>query len=224
MPVLPVRALAHAAVAAFAALSGAHSVPPASASQRDELKFRVIDRAGHLVRPLDLQLLNLAGGTNIDLGQGTKVRVRPGRYNVAAWIATGRAPQSFTLADRIVRVTRNRAVTLDARLGRRVRIRLRAQDAVNELIELAPIVHGDWAFNPSIIADSIDGGTRVAPAYVVPMTSRLVTLFEYSSGRRKGTRSATPARSGTTSSRCTGAGCRQSRPSPYTGRTWRESR
>jgi hypothetical protein len=194
MPVLPVRALAHAAVAASAVLSGAHSVPPTSPSPRYELKFRVIDRAGHLVRPLDLQLLNIAAGTNVDLGQSTKCRVRSGRYNVAVWIATGSGSQSFTLADRIVRVTRNRTITLDARLGRRVRIRLDAPDAVDELIELAPIVNGnDWAFNPSIIADSIDGGTLAAPAYVVPMTSRLVRLYEYSVWEKKGNTISDPS-------------------------------
>lgn len=193
MPVLPVRALAHAAVAASAALSGAHSVPPASPGPRYVLTFRVIDRAGHLVKPLNLQLLNIAAGTNVDLGQGTKRQVRPGRYNVAAWIGTGSVPQSFTLADQIIRVRGNRTITLDARLGRRVRIRLDAPDAVDELIELAPIVNGDWAFNPSTVADSIDGGALAAPAYVVPMTSRLVRLYEYSVWEKQGNTISQPS-------------------------------
>lgn len=193
MTVLPVRAMARAAVAASAVLSGAHSMPPASQSPRYELTFRVIDRAGHLVKPLDLQLMNIAAGRNIDLGQGTKRQVRSGRYNVAAWIATGSGPQSFTLADQIVRVTRNRTITLDARLGRLVRINLRAPDAVDELIELAPIVNGNWAFNPTTIADSINGGTQVAPAYVVPMASRLVTLYEYSLWEKQGNTVSDPS-------------------------------
>jgi hypothetical protein len=183
-----------AAVAASAALSGAHGAPPASAGPRYELTFKVIDRTGQLVQPLDLQLLNLAAGTNIDLGQGTQRQVTSGRYNVAAWIATGSGvPQSFTLADQIVRVTRNRTITLDARLGKLVRIRLDAPDAVDELIELAPIVHGDWAFNPSFISDSVNGGTLAAPAYVVPMTSRLVTLYEYSIWEKQGNTVTNPS-------------------------------
>src|SRR5215469_2524043 len=75
MPVIPVRIMLGAAVAASTALSGAHGLPHAAASPRNKLTFRVIDRAGHLVKPLDLQLLNLASGTNIDLGQGTKCLV-----------------------------------------------------------------------------------------------------------------------------------------------------
>jgi hypothetical protein len=100
MLVMPARIVLGAAVAASAALSGAHGAPHASVSPRYKLAFKVEDRAGHLVRPLDSQLLNLAAGTNIDLGQGTKCQVRYGRYNVAAWIATGSGvPQSFTLTD-----------------------------------------------------------------------------------------------------------------------------
>src|SRR5215813_9197293 len=133
MSVLPVRALVHAAVAASAALSGAQGTPTTTAAHRFELTFRVIDRTGHLVSPLDLQLLNLASGTNIDVGQRSKARVTSGRYNIAVWIPTGSgAQQSFTLADQIVRVTRSRTIALAAP---------RVED---ELIELAPIVKGQW--------------------------------------------------------------------------------
>jgi len=194
MSVLPVRALVHAAVAASAALSGAQAAPATTAAHRFELTFRVIDRTGHLVSPLDLQLLNLASSTNIDVGQGSKARVTSGRYNVAVWIPTGSgARQSFTLADQIVRVTRSRTIALDARRGKPVRIRLGAPDSVDELIELAPIVNGQWAFNPTLIADSADGGTLAAPAYIVPMKSRRVTLYEYSVWEKRGNTADRPS-------------------------------
>src|SRR5215471_6769138 len=120
MSVLPIAKIASAALAAAAALSAGPA--PATDAARVELTFRVIDRAGHQVKPLDLQLLNIAAGTNIDLGSGTHRQVRTGRYNVAAWIGTGSGPQSFTVDDQIVTVTRSRTITLDARQGRRVRV------------------------------------------------------------------------------------------------------
>jgi hypothetical protein len=194
MSVLPVRALAHAAVAASAALSGAQATPTTTAAHRFELTFRVIDRNGNLVSPLDLQLLNLVSGTNSDVGHGSKARVTAGRYNIAAWIPTSSgAQQSFTLEDQIVRVTRSRTIALDARRGKPVRIRLGAPDAVDEQIELAPIVNGQWAFNPSLVADSVDGGTLAAPAYIVPMKSRRVTLYEYSVWEKRGNTAGRPS-------------------------------
>lgn len=193
MPVLPIRAIVHAAVAGAAALSGAHAAAVPSTATRYQLTFRVIDRTGQVVAPLDLQVMNIASGTNVDVGQGTSTRVTAGRYNIAVWIPTGTGPQSFTLADKIERVTGSRTITLDARLGKRVRIGLDATNAVDELIELAPIVNGNWAFNPTFIADSVDGGTLAAPAYVVPMTSRLVTLYEYSVWEKEGATAASPS-------------------------------
>jgi hypothetical protein len=164
-----------------------------AAGARFELTFHLIDRTGQQVKPLDLQLLNIAAGTNIDLGQATSRQVRPGRYNVAAWIGTGSGPRSFTLDDQIVNVTRSRTITLDARQGRRVRVGLNATGAVQELLELAPIVHGDWAFNPSGIADSMGGGTSTVPAYVVPMAARSVTLYVYSVWEKQGNTAANPS-------------------------------
>lgn len=195
MSVLPVRALVHAAVAASAALSGAHALatPSAAAATRYTLTFRVIDRAGHAVKPLDLQVMRISSGTNIDVGTGTSARVTAGRYNIAVWIPTGTGPQSFTLADQIVRVTGSRTITFDARRGKRVRIALDATNAVDELIQLSPIVNGNWAFNPTVVADSVDGGTLAAPAYVVPMTSSLVTLYEYSVWEKRGNTAARPS-------------------------------
>ena len=156
--------------------------------------MRIIDRTGHQAQPLDLQLLNLASKTNIDLGQGTSRQVRAGRYNVAAWIGTGTGDaQTFTLADRIIDVTRNRTITIDARQGQRVRIKLDAPTAVQELLEFAPVVDGQWAFNPWDIADSVDGGTLAAPAYVVPMKAKAVTLYTYSVWEQKGNTPAHPS-------------------------------
>jgi hypothetical protein len=193
MSVLPIRAIVHAAVAASAALSGAHGITSATAATRYELTFRVIDRTGHAVKPLDLQVMRISTGTNVDVGQGTSTRVTAGRYNIAVWIPTGTGPQSFTLADQVVRVTRGRTITFDARRGKRVRIGLDATNAVDEVIELAPIVNGFWAFNPTFVFDSVDGGTMAAPAFVVPMTSPLVTLYEYSVWEKRGNTAARPS-------------------------------
>ncbi len=191
MSVLPVAKIASAALAATAALSAGH---PAAHAVHFKLTVRIIDRSGVQAPPIDLQLLNLASQTNIDLGQGTTRQVRPGRYNVAAWIGTGTGDgQTFTLADRIIDVTRNRTITIDARQGRRVRIKLNAPAAVQELLEFAPIVDGQWAFNPWSIADSLDGGTLAAPAYVVPMKAKGVTLYTYSVWEKTGNSVANPS-------------------------------
>jgi len=191
MSVLPIAKIASAALAATAALTAGH---PAAHAVHFKLTVRIIDRSGNQAMPLDLQLLNLASKTNIDLGQGTTREVRPGRYNVAAWIGTGTGDgQTFTLADRIIDVTRNRTITIDARQGRRVRIKLNAPAAVQEVLEFAPIVDGQWAFNPWSIADSVNGGTLAAPAYVVPMKAKAVTLYTYSVWEKQGNTVANPS-------------------------------
>jgi hypothetical protein len=191
LSVLPVAKIAGVALAAVAALPAGH---PAAHAARYELTVRIIDRTGHRARPIDLQLLNLGSNTGIDLGQRTSHQVRAGRYNVAAWIGTGTGDgQTFTLADRIIDVTRNRTITIDARQGRRVRIRLDAPTAVQELLEFAPVVDGQWAFNPWSIGDSVNGGTLAAPAYVVPMKSKAVTLYTYSVWEKKGNTAAHPS-------------------------------
>src|ERR1700757_2908201 len=142
MSVLPIAKIVSAALVGAAGLSTApHAAAPAT---RVQLTVRIIDRSGQQAKPLDLQFLNLSTGTNIDLGQNTSRKVRPGRYNVAAWIGTGTGnAQTFTLADQVIDITRNRTITMDARQGRRVRVKLNAPGAVQEVLEFAPIVHGD---------------------------------------------------------------------------------
>ena len=192
MSVLPVAKIVSAALVGAASLSAApHAAAPVT---RFQLTVRIIDRSGHQAKPIDLQFLNLASGRNIDLGQDTSRKVRPGRYNVAAWIGTGTGnAQTFTLADQVIDVTRNRTITMDARQGRRVRVRLNAPGAVQEVLEFAPFVHGDWAFNPWGIGDSLNGGTLAAPAYVVPMKARGFTLYTYTVWEKKGNTVARPS-------------------------------
>lgn len=188
MPVLPVAKLVSAGMAASMALGSGHAGSPVG--PRFELSVRVTDRTGQLVKPIDLQLQNIATGNNVDLGQGTKRSVRPGRYNVAAWIGTGRgSAQTFTLADRIIDVTRNRTITLDARQGRLVRFRLSVPGAVEELIELAPVIHGNWAFNPGPVAVT----DSVHSVYVVPVAASGVTFYAYSLWERRGNTVAHPS-------------------------------
>jgi hypothetical protein len=192
MSVLPIAKIVSAALVGAASLSAAPHA--AATATRFQLTVRIIDRAGQQVKPLDLQFLSLASGTNTDLGQGTSGKVRPGRYNVAAWIATGTgSAQTFTLADQVVDVARNRTITMDARQGRRVRVELNAPGAVQEVLEFAPIVDDHWAFNPSSIADSLNGGTSTAPAYVVPMKAKGVTLYTYTVWEKKGNTVAHPS-------------------------------
>ena len=185
MSVLPLAKVVSAALVGAASLSAAPHT--AATATRVQLTVRIIDRSGHKAKPIDLQFLNLANGTNIDLGQNTSHKVRPGRYNVAAWIGTGTGnAQTFTLADRVMDVTRNQTITMDARQGRRVRVKLNRPGAVQEVLEFAPIVDGDWAFNPSGIFDSLNGGTVAAPAYVVPMHAKGMTLYTYTIWEKKG--------------------------------------
>jgi hypothetical protein len=185
MSVLPIAKIVSAALVGAAGLSAAPHA--AATATRFQLNVRIIDRSGQQVNPLDLQFLNLASGTNTDLGQSTSGKVRAGRYNVAAWIGTGTGDaQTFTLADQVIDVTRNRTITMDARQGRRVQVKLNAPGAVQEVLEFAPIVDGDWAFNPSSIADSLNGGTSTAPAYVVPMKAKGMTLYTYTVWEKKG--------------------------------------
>jgi len=192
MSVLPVAKLVSAALVGAATLSAAPHA--AATATRFQLTVRIIDRTGQRVKPLDLQFLNLASDTNTDLGQSTSGKVRPGRYNVAAWIGTGTGnAETFTLADQVIDVTRNRTITMDARQGRRVRVKLNAPGAVQEVLEFAPIVDGDWAFNPSSIADSLNGGTSTAPAYVVPVKAKGVTLYTYTVWEKKGNTVARPS-------------------------------
>jgi len=186
--VLPVIKLVNAGIAASIGLAGGHAAAPPG--QRVELSVRVIDRAGLQVKPLDMQFQNLATGNNIDLGQGTSRSVRPGRYNVAAWIGTGSgSAQTFTLDDQIVDVTRDATITLDARKGRLFRLRLNAPGAVEELLELAPVVHGNWAFNPGpgAVTESVHS------VYVVPMAASGVTFYAYSVWEKQGNTLANPS-------------------------------
>jgi hypothetical protein len=189
MHIFPVTKLVSAGVAASLALAGSHAAAPAS--PRVELSVRIIDRAGKLAKPLDLQLMNLARpGGNIDLGQGTSRSVPPGRYNVAAEIGPGSGgAQTVTLADRIVNVTRNTTITLDARQGRLFQVSLDAPGAVREVLELTAVVDGSWAFNPGMLV-VLDPAQSV---YVVPMTARAVTFYAYSVWERPGSTPANPS-------------------------------
>jgi hypothetical protein len=190
MTVTTVRARISAAViaAALATPLVAIAAPPASAATTWTLTVHVVDRAGHASAGADVQVLNIATGTTIDLGTSRHRQFRPGTYNVAAWIVTGTgASQTYTLADKIVRLTSNATVVLDARQGRRVRIALDNPAAQAEVLEIAPIVGGNWAFNPTTISPP------PGAAYVVPMRSSLMQLYVYSVWEKRGNTVANPS-------------------------------
>jgi hypothetical protein len=78
-------------------------------------------------------------------------------------------------------------VVLDARKGHRVRLSLNNPAAQDETLEIAPILGGHWAFNPTTIAPP------PAHAYVVPMRSKLMTLYVYSVWEKTGNTVADPS-------------------------------
>ncbi|HEY2314590.1 MAG TPA: hypothetical protein VGH96_13325 [Streptosporangiaceae bacterium] len=168
----------------FAAITS----PPASAATTWQLTVRVIDRTGQVAASADVQVLNVGRDTGIDLGTGRHRQLRPGTYNVAAWIITGTgAGQTFTLADQVVDLTANKTVVLDARQGHRVRLSLNNPAAQAETLEIAPIVGGHWAFNPTTISPP------PGAAYLVPMHSALMQLYVYSVWEKKGNTVAQPS-------------------------------
>jgi hypothetical protein len=180
-------AVAALAVTAMATTGVADAAPHAA---RVRLTVKVIDRDGSVVAPLDLQILNLRTMVGADLGTGTGRKVRPGRYNIAAWITTGTAPdQSYTLDDQVVDLTSDRTITLDARQGKRVRVTLNVPAAREEVLEIAPVfdLHS-WAFNPTTVV-----GVPVYNTYVVPAAIRGLTFNAYSVWEKAGNTIASPS-------------------------------
>jgi hypothetical protein len=182
------RILAAAAASALV-LPVIASIPaPAQAATTRQLTVTVIDRSGQPAATADVQLLNVGTGTGIDLGARRHRQLRPGTYNVAAWIITGNgASQTYTLADKIIDLTADKTVVLDARKGNRVRLSLNNPAASAETLEIAPIVRGNWAFNPTTIAPP------PGAAYVVPMRSKLMALYVYSIWEKTGNTVANPS-------------------------------
>jgi hypothetical protein len=177
-----------AAAAALAIPLSFLAVGPALAATTKQLTVQVIDANGKPATTADVQLVNIGTSTDIDMGTRRHLDLRAGTYNVAAWIITGSgASQSYTLADQVVSLTANKTVVLDARKGKRVRISLNNTTAQAELLEIAPIVHGQWAFNPTTIEPT------AGDAYVVPMHNRMLTLYVYSVWEKKGNTVANPS-------------------------------
>jgi len=182
------RVLAAVAASTLAVPIIATVSSPAQAATTRQLTVEVINRSGIAAASADVQLLNVGTGTNIDMGTGRHRRLSPGTYNVAAWIITGTgASQTYTLADQIVDLNASKTVVLDARKGHRVRLSLNNSAASPETLEIAPIVRGNWAFNPSTIAPP------PGAAYVVPMSSKLMTLYVYSIWEKTGNTVADPS-------------------------------
>ncbi|HUC26551.1 MAG TPA: hypothetical protein VMA73_27935 [Streptosporangiaceae bacterium] len=177
-----------AAAAALAIPLSLLAAAPVLAATTKQLTVRVIDANGHSATTADVQLLNVGRNTNIAMGTRRHLNLRAGTYNVAAWIITGSgASQTYTLADQVVSLTANKTVVLDARKGKRVRISLNNPAAQAELLEIAPIVHGQWAFNPTTIEPA------PGSAYVVPMRNRMLKLYVYSVWEKKGNTVANPS-------------------------------
>ena len=180
--------IAAAAAAALAIPLSSLAAAPAVAATTKQLTVRVIDANGNSATTADVQLLNVRTNINTYMGTRRHLDLRAGTYNVAAWIITGSgASQTYTLADQVVRLTANKTVVLDARKGKRVRISLNNPAAQAELLEIAPIVNGQWAFNPTTIEPT------AGSAYVVPMRNRMLKLYVYSVWERKGNTVTNPS-------------------------------
>jgi hypothetical protein len=158
------------------------------ASTTHRLTVKVIDKSGHAAASTDVELLNIGTNADIDLGTGRQRSLRPGTYNVAAWIITGSGTgATYTLADQVVDLDTSRTVVLDARKGKPVRLSLNNAAAQAEALEVAPVVNGEWAFNPTTIFPP------VGMTYLIPMRSKLMRLYVYSVWEKKGNTAATPS-------------------------------
>jgi hypothetical protein len=161
---------------------------PAMAATTHALTVKVIDADGHPAASTDVELCKIGTSKYIEMGAGRRRNLSPGTYNVAAWITTGSgANETFTLADQVVKLTASKTVVLDARQGKRVRVSLDNRSAQPELLEIAPIVGGQWAFNPTTIEPPAGN------ASVVPMRNKLMTLYVYSVWEKKGSTLASPS-------------------------------
>jgi hypothetical protein len=177
--------LAAAAIALPLAVIGSG---PALASTTHKLTVKVIDRSGQAGTSTHVDLLNIGSNTDFHLGTTRQRNLRPGTYNVAAWIITGSgASATYTLADQVIDLNASKTVVLDARQGKRVRLSLNNPAAQAEALEIAPLLNGEWAFNPTTIFPP------AGRTYVVPMRSRLMRLYVYSVWERKGNTVADPS-------------------------------
>ncbi len=123
---------------------------PAHAATTRQLTVEVINRSGNAAARADVQLLNVPLAPPSIWARGRHRQLRPGRYNVAAWIITGSGEsRTYTLADQILDMNASKTVVLDARKGHRVRISLNnsAASATRAAgAQLSASIHGVWKF------------------------------------------------------------------------------
>jgi hypothetical protein len=163
------------------------STASAETVARYQLTVRIYDRTGQPSSVI-AQVMNTQSDDSVFIATGHHRELRRGTYNVAAWILSGPlANPTYTLADQVVNLSGNRTVVLDARQGRPVRLGLDNPAARAETLEIAPIVNGYWAFNPTTI------NPPVGQTFVVPMRSRLMALYVYSVWEKKGNTIANPS-------------------------------
>ena len=145
-------------------------------------------------RSASITVMNVATGATRQFTGDRQLDLRAGTYNVAVWF--GQGSPSVTLADQVVNLNRNRTVTLSPTGSVPVYVSIGNPGAQEESLELAPFVAGRWAtpVNPS-------GSLPVAPVpslpidstYVVPMSSKLVTLYVYSVWEQAGATATDPS-------------------------------
>jgi hypothetical protein len=141
-----------------------------------------------------ITVMNVATGSTRHLGGNGQLDLRAGTYNVAAWFGLG--SQSVTLADQVVTLNRDRTVTLSPAGGVPVVVNVGNAGAQEESLELAPFAAGRWA-----TPDNPSGALPTPPVpslpldntYVVPMSSKLVTLYVYSVWQKAGSSADDPS-------------------------------
>ena len=145
-------------------------------------------------RSASVTVMNVATGATRQFTGDGRLDLRAGIYNVAVWF--GQGSPSVTLADQVVDLNRNRTVTLSPTGSVPVYVSVGNPGAQEESLELAPFVSGRWAtpVTPS-------GSLPVTPmpslpidsTYVVPMSSKLVTLYVYSVWQQAGATATDPS-------------------------------
>ncbi|GAA1554968.1 hypothetical protein GCM10009678_42440 [Actinomadura kijaniata] len=166
-----------------AGLSLGLTAVPAEAAATHALAVTAVGRDGAAVKP-GAYLIDVRTGQGREVPGGRGVRVRAGTYAVTTLIETGEA---LTLGTRVVKVTRSQTVAFDARKGRQVRFSVDDPTAEVTGLNVLPLVNGDWSVNP------ISGWSPPNATYVIPTTSKYVSLAAHAVLERRGSGAENPS-------------------------------
>ncbi|MGI8328351.1 hypothetical protein ACRYCC_00195 [Actinomadura scrupuli] len=159
-------------------------VGTANAAVKHGISVQAIDRGGRSIA-VDAHLVNVQTSDGYDVGPGRTVQVPAGTYSVAStiWSEDG----TETLGVRVISLSRDTKVVFDARQGHKVRFSIDDPTAETRLLQLVPLVGPTWALNP--IADQVP----VDQTYLIPTTSKYLTLFAYAELEKQGSSPQQPS-------------------------------